>query len=93
MHVPFIGISYDPKIDSFLQAVNEKAIFGLDDFDEDKLCVKSSQLLALPKAAYNWEAVDILRNKACETIKNLRRSCSTKGVNDESTNHGRNKVT
>ena len=59
MHVPFIGISYDPKIDSFLQAVNEKAIFGLDDFDEDKLCVKSSRLLALPKAAYNWEAVDI----------------------------------
>lgn len=24
MHVPFIGISYDPKINSFLQAVNEK---------------------------------------------------------------------
>ncbi len=79
MHVPFIGISYDPKIDSFLQAVNEKAIFGLDDFDEDKLCVKSSRLLALPKAAYNWEAVDILRNKACETIKILEEVAQPRG--------------
>ena len=79
MHVPFIGISYDPKIDSFLQAVNEKAIFGLDDFDKDKLCVKSSRLLALPKAAYNWEAVDILRNKACETIKILEEVAQPRG--------------
>ena len=62
-----------------IKLLNEKAIFGLDDFDEDRLCVKSSQLLALPKAAYNWEAVDILRNKACETIKILEEVAQPRG--------------
>ena len=62
-----------------IKLLNKISKVGLDDFDEDKLCVTSSRLLALPKAAYNWEAVDILRNKACETIKILEEVAQPRG--------------
>lgn len=80
MHVPFIGISYDPKIDNFLQAVNEYAVFELSEFDESKLYIKSMELLSLSKENYDWTAVDILRNKACETIKILEEVTGSRGV-------------
>ena len=37
MNVPMIGISYDPKIDRFLDSINEKPIGRLDDVTADKI--------------------------------------------------------
>ena len=37
MNVPMIGISYDPKIDRFLDSINEKPLGTLDDVTADKI--------------------------------------------------------
>ena len=37
MGVPMIGISYDPKIDRFLDSINEKPLGTLDDVTADKI--------------------------------------------------------
>ena len=37
MGVPMIGISYDPKIDRFLDSINEKPLATLDDVTADKI--------------------------------------------------------
>jgi len=80
MHVPFIGISYDPKIDNFLQSVNEKAIFTLENFDSDELFTKSAALLHTDKEDLDWSAVDRLREKARETADILKQVAGARGV-------------
>jgi len=80
MHVPFIGISYDPKIDNFLQSVNEKAIFTLEEFDAKELFAKSAALLHVDKKELDWSAVDGLRKKAKETADILKQVVGSKGV-------------
>lgn len=37
MGVPMIGISYDPKVDRFLESVGEQAVGNVDDIDLEKL--------------------------------------------------------
>lgn len=37
MHVPMIGISYDPKIDNFLSSIGKKAVFPISAFDAETL--------------------------------------------------------
>ncbi|MBS7527008.1 polysaccharide pyruvyl transferase CsaB [Fusibacter paucivorans] len=33
--VPFIGISYDPKIDNFLETISQNAVCGIEDFNPE----------------------------------------------------------
>ncbi|MDT8903933.1 polysaccharide pyruvyl transferase CsaB [Anaeroselena agilis] len=40
MHVPLIGISYDPKIDRFLETVGDKPVGTLQNFTADALLAK-----------------------------------------------------
>ncbi len=40
MGVPMIGISYDPKVDRFLESVGEQAVGSLTDVDFDLLMGK-----------------------------------------------------
>ena len=83
MHVPFIGISYDPKIDSFLQAVNEKAIFGLDDFDEERYQYVSSRLDTLNtlKKKYGPTLEDVF--KFAQKVKNELGKFETGDLDEE----------
>ncbi len=72
MHVPFIGISYDPKIDNFLRAVGQEAIFPISAFDAEKLYNKTEALLSGRTSFGSWEAVEALRKKAEETVQILQ---------------------
>ena len=40
MNIPFVGISYDPKIDRFLESIGEKSAGALGDLDEQALYAK-----------------------------------------------------
>lgn len=73
MHTPFIGISYDPKIDNFLQSIGEKAIFPISAFDGKTLYNKSRVMLHDGADKAPWEAVDAMRRRAGETVKVLAR--------------------
>lgn len=68
MHVPFIGISYDPKIDNFLNSVGQVPIFSIDHFDEEKLKEQTLKLLTDPSSFNQWSIVDQLRDQARETL-------------------------
>ena len=35
--VPFIGLSYDPKVDRFIQNINVGKVFDIHDFDENEI--------------------------------------------------------
>ncbi len=72
MHVPLIGISYDPKIDNFLQTIGQEAIFPISEFDEETLYNKTEALLTGKDTNYCWETVEALRRKADETVKILK---------------------
>lgn len=78
MHVPFLGISYDPKIDNFLQAIREQAVFSLGKFDKSKLYDESIRLLSIPKENHDWYFIDMLRDKAQETAEILKRTIHNK---------------
>lgn len=71
MHVPLIGISYDPKIDNFLRSIGEEAAFPVSAFDAETLYNKTEAFLD-GRAACRWDAVDALREKAKETVKILQ---------------------
>ncbi|MBB5335824.1 polysaccharide pyruvyl transferase CsaB [Pectinatus brassicae] len=43
MGVPMIGLSYDPKIDRFLNSIGEKAVNTLEDADVDKILHEFTQ--------------------------------------------------
>lgn len=79
MHIPFIGISYDPKIDNFLQSANQTAIFSIENFDENILCKESSFSLQKDEEKYDWGAIDCLRSKARETADILQNTICFKG--------------
>lgn len=68
MHVPFIGISYDPKIDNFLNSVGQVPIFSINQFDGKKLSRQSRMILSNKSKFGDWAIVDRLRNQACETL-------------------------
>ena len=79
MHIPFIGISYDPKIDNFLQSAKQTAIFSIENFDENILCKESSFSLQKDEEKYDWRAIDCLRSKARETADILQNTICFKG--------------
>lgn len=49
MNVPMIGISYDPKIDRFLDSIDEKPIGTLDDVTADKIFDETLKKINLDK--------------------------------------------
>ncbi len=71
MHVPLIGISYDPKIDNFLRSIGQEAVFPVSAFDAEKLYNKTKAILS-GRTQCRWEAVDALRERAGETVRILQ---------------------
>lgn len=71
MHVPLLGISYDPKIDNFLSTIGEDSVFPISAFEAETLYNTTEELLKGRKASADWNAVDELREKAEETAKIL----------------------
>lgn len=79
MHIPFIGISYDPKIDNFLQSAKQSSVFSIENFDENILYKESVFSLQKSERNYDWQHIDRLRNKARETTDILQRIVYFKG--------------
>ena len=79
MHIPFIGISYDPKIDNFLQSAGQNPIFSIDDFDENKLYRESVSVLTSKNDKYDWNCINELRNTAKKTADILGQVIYSKG--------------
>lgn len=72
MHIPAIGISYDPKIDNFLHSWGKESIFTIENFDADKLYEESKKMLVQNPEVYDWSKVDELREKARVTMEILK---------------------
>lgn len=79
MHVPLLGISYDPKVDNFLRMIGQEAVFSISEFDEETLYNRTEDILAGNGASFCWESVDTLRRKADETVSILKSVTSTRG--------------
>ncbi len=71
MHVPFLGISYDPKIDNFLALIDRKATCSIAAMDEEKLYDDTMSLLAQDPKERDWSGIDALRRQACENVEIL----------------------
>lgn len=72
MHVPFLGISYDPKIDNFLSLIHCNRICSVTAMDEDKLYTETVQILTKQKVPGYWADVDDLRDKAFDNVRILK---------------------
>ena len=65
MNVPMIGISYDPKINSFMNAIGLKALSSVYDFRAEYLLNEIPHVLAEREA---------IRRTVAENLSTLRRS-------------------
>ncbi len=65
MSVPMIGISYDPKINSFMNAIGQKALSSVYDFRAEYLLNEITRVLA---------ERDAIRKTVAESLSALRRS-------------------
>lgn len=72
MHVPFLGISYDPKIDNFLALIHRKASCSIHHMDAETLYKDTCRFLDAPTSPEEWKQVDELRKQACENVKILK---------------------
>lgn len=72
MHVPFLGISYDPKIDNFLALIGQKASTSVQHMDGEKLYNDTCRILSSGLDEKDWEKVDALRERACENVQILK---------------------
>ena len=61
MHVPFLGISYDPKIDNFLALIHRKASCSIHHMDDETLYKDTCRFLDAPVSPEEWKQVDELR--------------------------------
>ena len=71
MHVPFLGISYDPKIDNFLALIHRKSSCSIGDMKEEKLYNETCELLDHSLSKEEWQQVEALRKQACENVEIL----------------------
>ncbi len=71
MHVPFLGISYDPKIDNFLALIDRKATCSIRTMDAEKLYADTMELLSADPKTRDWSEIDALRRQACENVEIL----------------------
>lgn len=71
MHVPMAGISYDPKIDRFLETIGERHVGTLKTVTADNLMAKVHQLWAERKqpSQERSERINTLRNKAFQNAE------------------------
>lgn len=65
LNIPFVGISYDPKIDYFLEDIGLNAVFNVEDFDSERLLkqiehIFNNEIAFKKDLSYN---VQRLRNK------------------------------
>ena len=63
MGVPMIGISYDPKIDRFLDSIGEKPVGSLDDVTADELMAEIRR---------KWNDKAVFRKRNAELLAKLR---------------------
>jgi polysaccharide pyruvyl transferase CsaB len=64
--VPLVGISYDPKIDQFLQRLQMSAAASTDTFEEEKMVAAVQQMLSNPKQWQNQKQslIEALKQEA-----------------------------
>jgi polysaccharide pyruvyl transferase CsaB len=72
MHVPIEGISYDPKIDNFLDSINKEAVCHTSSFQGEKLYNETRSVLAKDKSTFDWSAIDTLRKRSEQTVELLK---------------------
>lgn len=70
MNVPTIGISYDPKIDGFLDTIDMKPICTYDNMDNDKIIKEVKRLLEDEKINYK-EKIDYFKRIGIETLDKI----------------------
>lgn len=81
MHVPFLGVSYDPKIDNFLALIGQKASTSVQHMDGEKLYNDTCRILSEGLAEDDWKNVDALRERACENVQILKNLVTHKEEN------------
>lgn len=81
MHVPFLGISYDPKIDNFLALIHKKAVCSVSHMDGEKLYNNTCNLLTDPDESETWDRVDELRKQALQNVEILKNLVKQKEEN------------
>ena len=69
MGVPMIGISYDPKIDRFLDSIGDKPLGNLQDVTADKIFDTTLDKLSAPKNSRNAALLKELGNLARKNAK------------------------
>lgn len=60
---PVVGISYDVKVDSFLQDLDSKACLALEELTADKLCVQIDRALSDPGQEFSEAAAKRLKER------------------------------
>ena len=78
MRVPFIGISYDPKIDNFLSLIGLEPGASVQHLDAEKLYNKTCHILEHGMPPKVWDSVQDLQHYAGENANILRRFVETK---------------
>ena len=58
-----VGISYDVKVDSFLQDLDSKACLALEELTADKLCVQIDRALSDPGQEFSEAAAKRLKER------------------------------
>ena len=70
MNVPMLGISYDPKIDRFLNSIGEESVGNLDDVTaEDILTVMKKKINTKSTQHRDMDLLKKLHDKACQNAK------------------------
>lgn len=68
MHIPMIGVSYDPKVDRFLETIGERHVGTLQNVTVGAIMEKVEALLGeggLKSKRIRIEKINALRDKAC----------------------------
>ena len=69
-NVPTIGISYDPKIDGFLDMINSNAVCTYEEFDSKKVADEVGRLLQEGKVDYS-EKINEFKKAGEETLEKI----------------------
>lgn len=70
MNVPTIGISYDPKIDGFLDTINMKPICTYDDIDIEKIIRETDRLIEDERIDYS-EKIEYFKKVGTDTLDKI----------------------
>lgn len=82
MGVPSVGISYDPKVDRFLESVGEKAIATIDTVDVDALVELTLKRLQAGVSDTERKQIAILRSRSEATADYALRLLGREKHND-----------